>query len=174
MKACCLFVLLLLPYSLEAQATITQKVMSPREFVEGFYKWYVPRIQSNVSWDFALKYRSSAFSPQLLQLLKEDRATQAACEDIVGLDFDPILNTQDPDERYDVGKITHTGQNYQAEIYGVRSGKRFDTPSFLVEFTENNGHWFIVDFYYPEIHKDLLTLLKNPEKCLSPRPPGKK
>jgi hypothetical protein len=143
--------------------------------VEGFYKWYVSRIPSNVSWDFALKYRSSAFSPQLLRLLKEDRAAQAACEDIVGLDFDPILNTQDPENRYEVGNITHAGQNYKADIYGVRSGKRSEKSSVIAEFTKGNGHWYFVNFHYEtDSSTDLLTILKNPEKCLSPRSPGKK
>lgn len=176
-KACCLFVLFLLPCSLVSQATTAQKALSPREFVEGFYKWYISRNPGNVSWDFALKYRSSAFSPQLLRLLKANSAAQAACEDIVGLDFDPILNTQDPDNRYEVGNIAQTGQNYKAEIYGVRSGKRDEKPYVIAEFTEDNGHWYFVNFHYlydDGTIADLLTILKNPEKCMSPRSPSKK
>ena len=176
-RTCCCFVFLLLPCSLAAQATATQKVLTPREFVEGFYKWYVPHAlkDQGTTSDLALKYKSPAFSPQLLRLLKADSAAQAACEELIGIDFDPFLYSQDPEERYDVGKITHQGPNFRAEVYGVRAGERDKTPSVIAEFTETNGHWFFVNFHYEEQGgADLLTLLKSPEKCTVPRTSNKK
>ncbi len=178
MKACCLFLLIILPCSLWAQATTAQKVLSPREFVEGFYKWYrlLALKDSGRTSDLALKYKSSAFSPQLLRLLKADSAAQAACGELVGLDFDPFLYTNDtPEDRYDVGNIHRIGQNYRVEIYGVWSGVRSEKPSVIAEVAENNGHWYFVNFHYEEQGgADLLTILKSPEKCTVPRTPGKK
>lgn len=175
-KARFLLVLLSIPSLLLGQTTTTQKAFSPRQFVEGFYRWYLPIIlnpQTGTASDVALKYKASAFSPELLRLLKADSAAQAGCEDLIGLDFDPFLYTQDSEGHYEVGKITQTGQSYRAEIYGVRSGVRFDKPSVIAEFTVQSGHWFFVNFIYPE-GSDLLTTLRSEEKCSSPRPPGKK
>ena len=139
-------VLLSIPSLLLGQTTTTQKAFSPRQFVEGFYRWYLPIIlnpQTSIASDVALKYKASAFSPELLRLLKADSAAQAGCEDLIGLDFDPFLYTQDSEGHYEVGKITQTGQSYRAEIYGVRSGVRFDKPSVIAEFTVKSGHWFL-------------------------------
>ncbi len=178
MKACCWLVLLILPCSLDAQAKGGQEaIKTPREFVEGFYKWYVPNaLSDNVTraWDLALKQTGSPLSPQLGRLIKEDSDAQSKCAELIGLDFDPFLFSQDPEERYEVGKIIQKGQVYRAEIYGVRSGKRFDTPALSAEFSEQNGHWLFLNFYYPE-GSDLLAILKSPRAaCTVPRPVGKK
>jgi hypothetical protein len=91
---------------------------------------------------------------------------------LIGIDFDPILMGQDPEERYEVGTIRREGEIFQAEIYGVRSGKRFEKPAVIAEFMQSNGRWFFVNFVYPEDHTDLLAILKSPRaKCTVPRPP---
>jgi hypothetical protein len=52
---------------------------------------------TDTAWNLAIKTKSSVFSPQLALALKEDSAAQAKAEgEIVGLDFDPFLNSQDP------------------------------------------------------------------------------
>jgi hypothetical protein len=178
-KACCLLVLLALPLLLDAQTTDSKATAkNPREFVEGFYKWYVPNaLSDNVTraWDLALQYKSSAFSPQLALRLEEDSDAQARCDELIGIDFDPFLFTQDPEERYEVGEISHKGEVYRADIYGVRSGKRFDTPAVSAVFSEKNGRWLFLDFYYPSDGTDLLTILRSPRPaCTVPRPAAKR
>jgi hypothetical protein len=52
-----------------------------------------------------MEKQGSQFESGLLAALKEDVAAQAAAKgEIVGLDFDPFLNTQDPAESYEVGQ----------------------------------------------------------------------
>jgi hypothetical protein len=167
----------MIPCSLEGQAMTSHNTFgSAREFVEEFYKWYAARAQSKGrTSDVALKLKSSNFSPQLAKLLKEDSAAQDNCAEIVGLDFDPILNTQDPWEHYEVGRITQKGQYYKAEIYGVQSGKRNEKPDVVAEFLNKDGRWFFVNFYYPSEGTNLMTILRSPRPpCSMPRVPTKK
>jgi len=168
-----LFALLMLPSSLGAQARdASQASRSPREFAEGFYQWYVPRAFSGTAdgfWNGALKYKRSAFGPQLAKLLREDLEAQAKCRDLVGLDFDPFLGTQEPAERYVVGRVRQQGRTYLADIYAVRYGQQGKEPDVTAQFTEEDGHWFFVNFRYPD-GSDLMTILKLPRlPCSRPR-----
>jgi hypothetical protein len=94
--------LLLLPFGVHAQVQRVQPTPeSVRGFVQGFYDWYVPKALDHKifrAWDLALKTKSSVFSPELAQALREDSAAQDKAEkgELVGLDFDPFLNSQDP------------------------------------------------------------------------------
>src|SRR5665213_2174367 len=88
---------------------------SARAFVTAFYKWYVPHAlkdSTEPTWHIALREKRYSFDSQLLQLLQADSAAQAKCEDLVGLDFDPFLNSQDPAPRYKVGEIKSEGNSY--------------------------------------------------------------
>ncbi|MCU1284060.1 MAG: hypothetical protein JWO13_410 [Acidobacteriales bacterium] len=159
----------MLSCSVTAQVTKVdeEKTKSPRQFVQDFYKWYVPRASrnnANGAWNLALKYKSSAFTHQLSELLRQDSAAQAKCKELVGLDFDPFLNSQDPADRYDLGKITQRGQIYRVDIY-AESEKKSENPSVRAEIAERNGRWLFVNFYYSD-GTNLLGLLQSPRpKC---------
>jgi len=143
---------------------------SPREFVEEFYRWYVPRAPNDNSIEMALKFKGASFSRELVRRLKEDSAAQASCAELVGLDFDPFLNGQDPAEHYEVGKVRQKVQSYRADIHRLWSGKRIEKPDVSAEFTQYKGHWIFVNFFYPE-GGDLLTILRSPRPtCSVPRP----
>lgn len=146
---------------------------SAREFVTRFYKWYVPQAltdHATPTWRIALKDKGESFDPQLVRLLREDSAVEDKCEDLVGLDFDPFLDTQDPAEHYEVGKVKRQGNVYTAEIYSVQSGQKSSKPGVSAEFENNSGRWMFVNFHYPN-GGDLVTTLKAPKlPCSSPRP----
>jgi hypothetical protein len=126
------------------------------------------------SWNIALKYKRSAFSPPLTRLLEQDRAAQAKCQELVGLDFDPFLNTQDPAEHYVVREIARHDQYYVVDIYSVQFGEKSKEPSVRAEVSESDGHWFFDNFLYPG-GRDLVTLLKLPRlPCSTPIHPGNK
>jgi hypothetical protein len=166
--SCCLF-LAALPCSLHAQAKSAQKVStSLPDFVRSFYDWYVPKaLAENAvpASERAIKYRSSSFSPELIRALREDSEAQAKAQGtIVGLDFDPFLNSQDPAERYRIGPITKRGSHYWVDVYGVWPGKKREKPDVVPELMHKNGHWIFVNFHY-EMKEypddgDLLTILK--------------
>ena len=152
-------------YSSRAQVKSGQEVTeSLRGFVQDFYDWYVPKaLSDNVgpAWNLALQTKSSAFSLQLVQSLREDSAAQTkAKKQIVGLDFDPFLNSQDPGEHYEVGKIRQQGESYWVDIHSVWSGKKEKNPSVVAELIPKNGSWIFVNFHYQE-GGDLLAILKK-------------
>ena len=146
---CCLL-LLASPCFQEAQAKNGQEDPAAplRNFVQQFYDWYVPlaaKDNTAPAWDVALKRRGSLFSPGLARALQSDSAQQAgATGKIVGLDFDPFLNSQDPAERYEAGRIVQRGGSYLVEVRGARSGKKSDKPDVVPELTRKNGRWQMV------------------------------
>ncbi len=64
-----------------------------------------------------LKLAHWDLSDDLSKLLEEDAVAQAHCGEIVGIDFDPFLLTQDPAEKYEVGAIGQNGRHYMAKVY---------------------------------------------------------
>ena len=152
--AVCLF-LFLAPQLLLAQGVNSGSAEdSCRRFVQGFYDWYVPKAlkeSDTPALDLALKVKSSAFDARLLQALREDSAARAkVADEIVGLDFDPFLNTQDLGQRYVVGKVTRKGDGCRADVHVVVSGKRSAKPDVVPELVLKQGRWLFVNFHYPE------------------------
>jgi len=163
MAAICYLLLLALQAS-SAQASDASLTAS-REFVQSFYKIYVPKAlagQPSPPWRIAVDKMSADFDAELVQALKDDLAAQAVAkgDDIVGLDFDPFLDTQDPVQHYEVGSARQEGKDYLVDVYPVTSGKRSEKPGVVPEVANENGHWVFVNFRYPE-GGDLLTLLKQ-------------
>ncbi len=125
---------------------------SPREFVQAFYNWYVPKAlaeKAGPAWQLALKQKSSVFSPELARALNEDSAAQArVTDDIVGLDFDPFLSSQDPCKQYQAGEAVRKGSNYVVDVYAVCSGRKRPKADVAAELTRNDGRWLFVNFHY--------------------------
>jgi len=133
-------------------------------FTQAFYNWYLPtaiKEGSTPAWDFVLKQRPSAFTYRLITALREDSAAQAkAAGMIVGLDFDPFLNTQDPCARYVTGEVTQKGKSFWVPIYAVCSGKRNRSPDVIAEVVRGHGAWEFANFHYPDTPPgDLLSIL---------------
>ena len=155
--------LLALPAS-SVQANDSSLAASSREFVQKFYESYVPKAlagRTEPAWQFAIDKMSARFDGALLKALKDDLAAQARSSgEIVGLDFDPFLNSQDPAGRYEAGSARQEGKIYLVDVYPVTSGKRSKEPGVVAELAYKNGHWRVVNFRYPG-SDDLLTILKK-------------
>lgn len=174
----CWLILLLFALAPGAQAENSyQTAGTAREFVQGFLDWYLPRdlVDGEATMkEIIRKQKTGILDPELARLLREDRAAQDRCNEVVGIEFDPFLNTQDPAQRYEAGNISQTGQHYRVDIYGIESGKRHEKPDLSAEVLKRNGRWTFINFYYPD-GNDLLAILKAPrEKCTEPRPPARK
>lgn len=169
MMACPLFLAAFLfgPHArVESKAqTKAQPSAAVKDFAQGFYSWYVPealKTEDAPAWNVALKCKRDVFGTTLFHALKEDSDAQAkASGEIVGLDFDPFLNTQDPCDRYEVGTVTSQGAGYRVDIYGVCSGKRDEKPDVVAEVARRGASWAFTNFLYPAIHGDLLDTLKT-------------
>ncbi len=153
---CCLL-LVVLASSLGAQGQDATSA-SAREFVQRFYRWYVPvalHDHRGASSDVALRDKKIDFGAELYRALKNDSDAQAkVAGEIVGLDFDPFLNTQDPCQRYELGKITKSGETYLVEVFGICSGKKNAQPDVVAEVRWADSRWQFVNFDYPNLAKD--------------------
>jgi len=152
--------------SLYAQAVDQAKAeSSAREFVKQFYDWYVATTVNGSlpvgGYPVALKEKSHVFDPVLLRALKEDHASQKRTPgELVGLDFDPFLNTQDPSNLYRVGLVTRKGNHYWVEVSAIPSDTKTSGPDVIAEVVQKKGHWHFVNFHYPG-DGDLLSTLKS-------------
>lgn len=142
---------------------------SCQSFVQGFYNWYVdkcknPVVKSSSPLEIALKTRSEVFSPDLCKQLKEDVGASAKSPgEIVGLDFDPILNSQSQAERCTADKVMSKGKSWLVDVYGYSGGKKGSAPDVQPELIETNGKWQFINFHYKIDNKndDLLHILKT-------------
>lgn len=138
---------------------------SVRSFVQEFYAWYVPialRDNPVPASDIALKQKPSAFSQELFSALKEDSEAQAKAKGyIVGIDFDPFLACQDPCEKYEAGGVAKKGKVYRVDIYGICSGQNHKRLFVVAELARSHGSWVFVNFRYPDVHDNLLSILRR-------------
>jgi hypothetical protein len=157
-----------LPPHIANTANSQEKQQSCSRFVKNFYDWYwkiaEKEPQNNMSpIERAVHDKASCFSADLLAQLKEDLKVSAQNPgEIVGLDFDPILNAQDVATRYDIGKVTTKNERYRVDVYGTWNGKKNNKPDVTPELAFSNGKWTFVNFRYEreEPKTDLLTTLK--------------
>jgi hypothetical protein len=134
------------------------------EFVANFYRWYVALAHEDheePAFALALKRDASIFSPELLKALRADAAAQAKVSgEIVGLDSDPFLNSQDPGENYEIGSVTQKGGCQFFSLHRVTGGKRQPQPAVMAEVEQKSGHWVFVNFHSVD-GSDLLSVLKK-------------
>jgi hypothetical protein len=134
-------------------------------FVQGFFDWYVPLAKKEnrePASNTAIRIKHTLFSKELVLALREDAAAEArASGNIVGLDFDPFLYSQDPSDRYDVGKINRKDDRYWVEVYSTRYGEKADHPDVIAELAYRDSRWMFVNFHYPDSGEDLMQILKS-------------
>jgi hypothetical protein len=174
---CCgLLFFLAVPGSLPAQVKSSRDIRSCRAFVQEFYDWYMRLPENTMATndqrpadEIALKQRKSIFSVELSRRLQEDYdAANKAPGELVGLDFDPFLNSQDPDQGYVVGGVRLQGGSYRADVYGLADGKKREKPAVVAELVFENGRWLFLNFHYPNCKDtkncNLLSILKQLER----------
>ena len=121
-----------------------------RAFVQGFYDWYWNQSlgKSNTKphdYDEALALKPPALSPELIRLIKRDDARARAAGGIANLDFDPYLNSQDPEGKYEVVQV--------AVIGGVCRTK-LSQRDVAAEAKRNGPRWMFSNFYYSFYSED--------------------
>lgn len=144
--------------SLKAQTTRAEADQASCQiFVQRFYDWYLPKAldTDTDALSLAMDKKRSSFSTELVQQVKDARAEAWRREEVF-LDFDPILNTQDPSGRhYEIQNITSKGGRCQAGLSGFyhhTNVKNRATPDVVAELVMENDHWIFVDFHYPNSH----------------------
>jgi hypothetical protein len=133
-------------------------------FAQKFYDWYGPialKTTKEPSSNLAIARRGALFDPPLLGALKADaEALRKSSGDIVGLDFDPFLYTQDIEDKYVVGAVTESAGLYRVDVYPVQKGKREKKPSVVAELKPVKDTFVFTNFLYGD-EGDLLAVLKQ-------------
>lgn len=168
-----------------AKTPASSKEIVCRKAVQEFYDWYLSHLMREAptpAMTRELNARTRNFSAELRGHLAEDSAAAAKSPDeIVGLDFDPFVNSQDPAPRYVARKTYRAGKGYWVEVHGVIEGKVSEVPDVIPELVLSRGHWMFVNFHYPAqgadgVRSDLLGVLKllREDRGKSARPHGKR
>jgi len=156
---------------------------SVRAFTQKFYDGYVAQYNKPLASDTSscncgdiktLKEKPSDFDPKLLKAIVDDSNAQAkVAGDIVGLDFDPFLASQDNGFGYQAGNVKQIGDKFWVEMHiGEINKPKSEILSgevhVIVEVAKNNGYWVFTNFIYPAEGKtpqtDLLQILKDLKK----------
>jgi hypothetical protein len=140
-----------------SRAQALKRGESCRQFVQNFYDWYGANARSNQTAHYplnlALKDRAPSFSPDLAREMKGVLDTEAR-DHQAWLDFDPILNTQDPADRYAVGEIIHKGTHCLVKIYALPRTGSSRVPDVIPELVRRKSGWTFVNFHYPDEASD--------------------
>jgi hypothetical protein len=165
------FLLLTVPHFGHGQAKGSDSPSeSARKFVQEFYDWYTPGVvkASERGRQFDWRSRASDFDPALFRALKEDDDAQAKTKgEIVGLDFDPFLNSQDPCAPYKARKVIQKRDHYWVEVDLECEHIKAERPIVTVEVMSKDGHWVFVNFHYSDPKPsgaDLLSTLQALKK----------
>ena len=132
-------------------------------FVQAFYQTYGPRGAASglAAVDSLLKERPTLFTPTLLAALRRDAAARAAAKgDIVGLDWEPLLNSQDPCARYTVGAASRVASRIRVNVYAACDGTRSDSATVVAEVEPVGPSWAFANFIYGPPTGDLLQALR--------------
>jgi hypothetical protein len=159
--------IVLMPNVARARPDNDPAITPPQIFVQQFYDWYAPRaVQDNriPAWVSALKSKAALFDARLAAALRAGAEAQARTSgDIAGIDFDPFLGSQDPEEKYAAGQPACKGRICRVAVYGAPAGKRRGESSAIVELRQKPDGWLIANLHYPK-NGNLLAILQLLEK----------
>ena len=141
-------------------------------FLKDFYAWYLPIAQAEIErhvepLDLTMKANPPVLSRELASGLEAVDAEVKKTGD-AGLDFDPILNSQDPGgpggPPYIVRDVKVEGKTCRANVY-YQSIKGQTEKIVIPELEARNNRWIFTNFHYPNFPRDpnsnLLTIIKN-------------
>jgi len=166
LRGCFAVGLILSAHAMAQVASKPQDSSSCRRFVQQYYDWYVPLIQqtrNGRAWDVALQRKAEVFDPALLRALKADsEAAARATDDIVGLDFDPFVGSQDAANHYEARRVTWRDNKCSVEVWNAPStaaAAKSEKPDVIADLALDRGHWRFLNFRYPDVNDDLVNVL---------------
>lgn len=146
----------------------SKEELSCQAFVQEFYDWYISRdVQYEKSRkvrttsDYVLQFRPDVLSPELRRLLKDDSEAQSKANEIVGLDFDPFFNSQDPSPKFEVESVSVMNDRCDAVVNGIREGEKQER--IMPELVATGHTWVFLNFHYESKSpqdENLVSLLK--------------
>lgn len=135
-----------------------------KAFVQAFYRWYAPIAASSdpgPSARVTVERRPDCFSPALRRALEADFAAQRQAKgEMVGLDFDPLLNSQDPGRFVFIRRIEARGHEYWVHAANHYGGRKDQGSRFVAVVAHLKGHWVFTNFRYGP-GRDLVAILER-------------
>lgn len=144
-----LVAILAAPNLLRSQNSASDE-QSCRAFVQKFYDWYWNQFADkadNPSFDEhqlhgyheVVRLHPPVLSLELIRLFKRDERLSKAAHGIANLDFDPFLNSQDPEGKYLVISATAVNGQCQAHI---------ERGHLAAELKKFGSTWIFTNFHY--------------------------
>lgn len=133
------------------------------KFVSGVYAAYLPRSERSGigALDSLMHEQPQWFSDSLRAGWQRDVSRRRENPgEIVGLDFDPLLASQDPCEDYETGSVTHVDSLIRVDIHAVCQGVRSADAVLVAEVVLRDTQWQFTNFIYQPSVGDLLRLLR--------------
>jgi hypothetical protein len=142
--------------------------------LQTFYDWYVPVANGDrryrALWE-VFKVRPEVLDSALLGALRVDSASgpnpTVAMREI--LEFDPLLESQDPCPRYEVVAVRAAALGYRVTVRPVCADSTWQKQRPVVSVVRQGNAWRITNVYYEK--SDLRTMLcefaktdKRPER----------
>ncbi len=146
-------------------------VKSATVFTQTFYDWY--RLHDD-RLETALAQRPELFGATLLTALRTDIEAQAKNpQEIVGIDWDPFTNSQDPCDPYQVASASRRGDTVLVAMRGMcTDAAPRPGPDVIARLQHRDSSWVFVDFTSPSDSLSLLghlTLLQKDRKDAAAR-----
>jgi Protein of unknown function (DUF3828) len=139
-----------------AESPLTPDEQSCKAFVQDFYDWYWNQFADRAndpnfdvrrlhSYPDVVRRHPPILSSGLFKLIKRDQRTSEATQSVGVLDFDPFLNTQDPEGKYLVNHVTISNGQCEAEI---------DHAHLISDLTRSGSTWVFTNFHYSFYSED--------------------
>ena len=126
----------------------------PVSVVDSLYRDHFAHEQR---WDLTYGRQRALFAPELRALLDADaRASAANADEVVGLDFDPLTDSQEAMTSFQVAPITHEGDSARVGVLLLLDTAR---TNVRVQLVRSNQQWRVTNLHYA--HGDLVSLLRR-------------
>ena len=111
-------------------------------FTQAFYDWYA---KAGTPFAATVRDSGSLFDPELLAALRADAAASAANQqEVVGLDWDPFVASQDPCPAYQAGAVRSLGSHVLVTVYGNCGTP--GAPAVIAELERSGASWRFANF----------------------------
>ena len=114
-----------------------------QKFYDGYWNQYLAKMKdSNFSLpgtDAVLRARPPVLSQEIIDLILKDEKRSKETGDVGNLDFDPFLNSQDPQGRYVVTKVEIADATCKATVSRAHT---------VTELKPSGTSWIFINFHY--------------------------
>ncbi len=141
------FKITLVVFLIVALSALSHASASPEDFLRGLYRIHVARVKKNVYWFDNKKELGKYFDKNLTSLFLKDEECKERTHEICNLDFDPLLDAQDFDEKYPfqikIEKVHYkTSVRYKVMITNV------EPRTLVYDLKETPEGWRITDITF--------------------------